>query len=230
VVTTIDLILPALDEALALPALLARVPAGVRAIVVDNGSTDDTARVAASLGATVVPEPIRGFGSACAAGLAASDADIVVFCDADGSIDPGDIWLVIDPVVRGDADLVIGARIPTARGAWPAHARLANRYLARRIRRRFDLDVSDMGPLRAMRRTMVIDLGIEDRRFGWPLEMIVRAGHAGWRIQEAPVPYRPRVGRSKVTGTIGGTARAIRDMGAILTQLDARAGGGPGQR
>ena len=160
--TTIDLILPALDEALALPALLARVPAGVRAIVVDNGSTDDTARVAAGLGATVVPEPIRGFGAACAAGLAASDADIVVFCDADGSIDLGDIWLVIDPVIRGDADLVVGARVPTARGAWPAHARLANRYLARRIRHRFGLDVSDLGPLRAMRRTMVIDLAIED--------------------------------------------------------------------
>ncbi len=228
--TTIDLILPALDEAPALPALLARVPDGVRAIVVDNGSTDDTAGVAAALGAIVVSEPIRGFGSACAAGLAASDADIVVFCDADGSIDLADIWLVVNPVVSGDAELVVGARIPTARGAWPAHARLANRYLARRIRRRFDLDLSDMGPLRAMRRTRLVELGIEDRRFGWPLEMIVRAGHAGWRIEEVPVPYRPRVGRSKVTGTIGGTARAIRDMGAILATLDARAVEGPGQR
>ena len=229
-VTTVDLILPALDEALALRDVLARVPVGVRAIVVDNGSTDDTAKVAAGLGALVVSEPVRGFGSACAAGLAASDADIVVFCDADGSIDLGDIWLVAEPVIRGDADLMVGARIPTSRGAWPAHARLANRYLARRMRRRFDLDLSDMGPLRAMRRTMLIELGIEDRRFGWPLEMIVRAGHAGWRVHEVPVPYRPRVGRSKVTGTIGGTARAIRDMGAILATLDDRAIGRSGHR
>jgi len=219
-VSQVDLILPALDEEAALPDLLARVPSGVRVIVVDNGSTDGTAAVARRLGATVVHEPQRGFGAACAAGLAVAEADFVVFCDADGSIDPSDLWLVVDPVRAGRADLVVGARQPTSRGAWPPHARLANRYLARRVRRRFGLSLTDMGPLRAMRRRAVIELGIEDRRFGWPLEMIVRAGHAGWRIEEVPVAYHPRVGRSKVTGTVKGTVRAVRDMASILARLE----------
>lgn len=200
--------------------VLAAVPDGVRAIVVDNGSTDDTAAVAASNGALVVSEPERGFGAACWAGLQAATAQIVVFCDADGSIDPAHLWSVVDPVADDEADLVMGARVPSERGAWPAHARLANRYLARRLRRRFDVPLTDLGPMRAMRRVELLDLGIEDRRFGWPLEMVVRAAHAGWRIAEVPVPYEPRVGRSKVTGTMRGTIRAVQDMSSVLSRLE----------
>lgn len=215
----VDVVLPALDEALALPDLLASLPAGYRAIVVDNGSRDGTADVARALGATVVHEPIRGFGSACAAGLKAASAEVVAFCDADGSLDLGELPLVCDPVLSGTADMVLGARQPTTSGAWPAHARLANRYLARRLRRLTGAVVTDLGPMRAARRADLARLDVQDRRFGWPLEQVLRAGAAGWRIREVPVTYRSRTGRSKVTGTVRGTVRAVRDMGAVLRAL-----------
>ncbi|MFZ6002897.1 MAG: glycosyltransferase family 2 protein [Actinomycetota bacterium] len=217
--SVVDVVLPALDEALALPDLLASLPAGYRAIVVDNGSSDGTADVARALGATVVHEPLRGFGAACAAGLSAATAEVVAFCDADGSLDLGELPLVCDPVLSGTADLVLGSRRPTTRGAWPAHARLANRYLARRLRRRTGALVTDLGPMRAARRSELLRLDVRDRRFGWPLEQVLRAGSAGWRISEVPVTYRSRTGRSKVTGTVRGTLRAVRDMGAVLRTL-----------
>jgi dTDP-L-rhamnose 4-epimerase len=121
-------------------------------------------------------------------------------------------------VADGEADLVLGARVPVGSGAWPAHARLANRYLARRVRRVAGSHLRDIGPMRAARRVDLVGLGITDRRFGWPLEMVLRAARAGWRIAEVPVPYAPRTGRSKVTGTLRGTARAVRDMAAVLDQ------------
>lgn len=215
----IDLVLPVLNEAGALPWVLARVPPGVRCFVVDNGSTDDSAAVAREWGATVVSEPRQGFGAACAAGLAAASADIVAFCDADASLDPLELHRVVDPVRAGDADLVLGARSSRSWKAWPPHARLANSFLASRIRRAVGAPITDLGPMRAARRVDLIALGIEDRRFGWPLEMVLRAGYAGWRIEEAPVGYHPRIGRSKVTGSVKGTARAVVDMRAVLLDL-----------
>lgn len=215
----VDVIFPVLDEAQALPWVLARLPPRHRAVVVDNGSTDGSASIARGLGALVVSEPVRGFGAACAAGLCAATADVVAFCDADSSLDPLDLPSVTGPVLDGTADLVLGARRPTTRGAMPPHARLANAELARRLRRSTGAAVTDLGPMRAARRAELIALGIEDRRFGWPLEMVVRAGSAGWRIVEVEVPYAPRVGRSKVTGTFGGTVRAIRDMRRVLREL-----------
>lgn len=211
--------LPTLDEAEALPLILPRLPPGYRAIVVDNGSADGSGEVAEALGALLVHEPLRGFGSACAAGLAAATADIVAFCDADGSFDLADLPLVADPVRVGAADLVLGARRPEGRGAWPAHARLANRYLARRLRRSTGQPLTDLGPMRAASRQGLLDLEVRDRRSGWPLEQVLRAGAAGWRIAEVPVPYRPRTGRSKVTGTVRGTLQAVRDMSAVLSEL-----------
>ena len=211
----IDVILPALDEAAALPLVLSRVPAGYRAIVVDNGSTDATAAVATELGATVVWEPRRGFGAACFAGLCAATTDIVCFLDADGSLDPAQLPRVVEPVADHQADLVLAAR-HARRGAWPVHARAANRYLAFELRRRTGLGLHDLGPMRAARRTALLDLGLADRRSGWPLEMVLRAAAAGWRIQETTADYAPRVGRSKVTGTIRGTWGAVRDMAAVL--------------
>ena len=213
---TVDVIFPVLDEAAALPGVLAAVPRGYRAIVVDNGSTDGSGNLARRWGATVVVEPRRGFGAACAAGLAAATAPVVAFCDADGSLDPGDLPTVVAPLTAGAADLVLGARRPTTRGAWPAHARLANRYLARRLRRDTGIALTDIGPMRAARREPLLALGIEDRRFGWPLEMVVRAASRGWRVAEVDVAYAPRTGRSKVTGTVRGTLRAVRDMSAVL--------------
>jgi hypothetical protein len=140
----------------------------------------------------------------------------VAFCDADGSLDPGELPLVVAPVCAKTADLVLGARRPATPGALPPHARLANRYLARRIRRASGAALTDLGPMRAARRDDLTALGIADRRFGWPLEMVLRAAAAGWRIAEIPVAYGPRIGRSKVTGTVRGTARAVRDMRRTL--------------
>jgi glycosyltransferase involved in cell wall biosynthesis len=211
----IDVVLPALDEAAALPTLLARMPAGYRPIVVDNGSTDGTAAVARDHGALVVEESRRGFGAACFAGLCAATTDVVCFMDADGSLDPRDLERVAGPVVEGWTDLVLGARRPQ-RGAWPAHARAANWALATEVRRRTGTAMSDLGPMRAARRAPLLALGIADRRSGWPLEMVLRAARAGWRIDEVPVPYAPRIGRSKVTGTVRGTVQAVRDMRRVL--------------
>ena len=210
-----DVVLPALNEAAAVAWVLGRMPTGYRAIVVDNGSTDDTARIAAEMGATVVAEPVRGFGSACWAGLQAATADVVCFMDCDASLDPVALPLVAGYVERDEADLVIGARI-AEKGAWPPHARLANRVLAADVRRRTGLRLADIGPMRAARREGLLALDLRDRRSGWPLEMVLRAHHAGWRIRNVPVEYREREGRSKVTGTVRGTIRAVRDMGGLL--------------
>lgn len=212
-----QVILPALDEAAALPRVLAAMPEGYRPIVVDNGSSDDTAGVARGCGAQVVQEPRRGFGAACWAGLSAATEDVVCFMDADGSFDPAELPAVADPVMAGTADLVMGSRRATP-GAWPAHARLANRALAAEIRRRSGLRVTDLGPMRAASRRGLLELDLRDRGFGWPLEMVLAADRAGWRIREVPVTYRPRVGTSKVTGTVRGTVRAVRDMSRILAE------------
>jgi glycosyltransferase involved in cell wall biosynthesis len=211
-------VIPVLDEALALPALLAAMPSGYTAVVADNGSTDGSGDIARAAGAVVVHQPVRGFGAACWAGLLAAEPEdgVVCFMDGDGSLDPADLPRVAEPVLAGASDLVLGARHPTVRGAWPAHARVANRFLALEIRRRTGRKLRDLGPMRAARRHDLLALGIEDRRFGWPLEMILRAAAAGWRIDELPVPYAPRSGRSKVTGTVSGTMRAVRDMSRVL--------------
>jgi glycosyltransferase involved in cell wall biosynthesis len=212
---TIAVVFPALDEAAALPWVLGRVPAGYEVLVVDNGSTDGTPEIARSLGARVVKEPQRGFGAACWAGLLAATADIVCFCDADASLDPTDLPRIADPVVNDLADLVLGAR-QASRGAWPVHARLANKLLTIELRRRIGHELRDLGPMRAARRSELLGLGLRDRRFGWPLEMVLRASAAGWRLCEIDVGYRRRTGRSKVTGTIRGTARTILDMTGTL--------------
>ena len=214
----VDVVLPALNEALALPSVLNALPAGYRAIVVDNGSTDGTAEVALSLGATVVHAAQRGFGAACWAGLQAATGDVVCFMDADASFDSAELPLVAKPVMEGTVDLVLGAR-HHMEGAWPWHARVANRVLAVEIRRRTGLPLRDNGPMRAMRREALLELGMVDRRSGWPLEMLLRAQLAGWSIEEVPVSYRPRIGKSKVTGTVKGTVRAIGDMSRILATV-----------
>ncbi|MFC0623999.1 glycosyltransferase family 2 protein [Kribbella deserti] len=213
---TIDLVLPCLNEAAALPWVLGRLPTGVRAIVVDNGSTDGSATIAAAHGATVVHCDLKGYGAACHAGLEASTAKIVAFLDADASLDPRQLDRVIAPVQAGEVDLMLGRRKPVSRQAWPWHLRLANAELSRRIRRRTGLTLRDLGPMRAARREGLLGLGITDRRSGYPLETVVRAADARWRIAEVEVDYLPRSGRSKVTGTPLGAARAVLDMSKVL--------------
>ena len=211
----IEVILPVLDEAHAIPWVLARMPDGYSPIVVDNGSADGSADIARALGARVVHEPTRGFGSACYAGLLASSAPIVCFMDCDASLDPSDLPGVVAPVATGTADLMLGARRPD-RGAWPVHARLANRYLAHTVSRRLRTSITDIGPMRAAPRQALIELRLTDRRSGWPLEMVLQAVRAGWTVHETPVRYRARAGRSKITGTLRGTLQAVHDMHAQL--------------
>jgi glycosyltransferase involved in cell wall biosynthesis len=211
----VDVVLPVLDEAAALPWVLGRLPGGYEPIVVDNGSTDGSPQLARRLGARVVAEPRRGFGAACHAGLLAARSEVVCFMDCDGSLDPAELPEVAGPVLAGGRDLMLGARRPEP-GAWPLHARLANRALALELRRRTGLALRDLGPMRAAPRAGLLELDLQDRRFGWPLEMVLRAERAGWRIDEVAVAYRARSGRSKVTGTVRGTARAVRDMAAAL--------------
>ncbi len=213
----IDVILPALDEAQAIPVVLAAMPSGFRPLVVDNGSRDGSLEVAASCGAKVVCEPKRGFGAACFAGLLAAESEVVCFMDCDGSLDPRELHRVADPVVSRATDLCLGARIPEP-GAWPFHARLANRILAFELRRRTGAGLTDLGPMRAGRRQALLALQLRDRASGWPLEMVLRAAAENWRIAEVEVSYRRRSGgRSKVSGSVRGTARAVRDMAAQLS-------------
>ncbi|WP_306215743.1 glycosyltransferase family 2 protein [Actinoplanes sp. RD1] len=218
----VDVILPCLNEAPALPGLLARMPAGYAVTVVDNGSTDGTADVARGLGARVVAEPTPGYGAAVHTGVLAVDPADGVVCvlDADGSCDPAELPRVVAPVLAGTARLVVGRRRPVGSGAWPAHARLANAFLARRVRRATGLEVHDIGPVRAARRADLLALGLRDRRFGYPLELLIAAGRAGWPVREVDIAYRPRAAgtRSKVTGTVRGTVRAVRDMSAVLAR------------
>jgi glycosyltransferase involved in cell wall biosynthesis len=216
----IDIVFPCLNEAPALPDLLLRLPYGYRAIVADNGSTDGSPDIARNLGATVVDVPVRGFGAAAHSGLLAATSDVVCFCDADGTLDPQQLSRVADPVLRGHADLVLGRRRPAARGAFPLHARAGNAVLARRLRRKSGVDIRDLGPMRAGRREALLQLDISDRRFGYPLEMVLKAAGERWRIAEVDVDYWPRAAgsRSKVTGTVRGTMRAVQDMRAVLDQ------------
>jgi dTDP-L-rhamnose 4-epimerase len=213
----IDVVFPCLNEAEALPWVLSRLPYGYRAIVADNGSTDGSPEIAAAHGAVVVPASPRGFGAAAHAGLGAAVSEVVCFLDADGSLDPRELPRVADPVRAGLADLVLGRRRPTSRAAWPLHARAGNAVVAWRLRRVAGAAVHDLGPMRAGRRQALLDLDLTDRRFGYPLEMVLRAARSGWRVREVDVAYAPRAGgRSKVTGTVQGTLRTVKDMGKVL--------------
>jgi glycosyltransferase involved in cell wall biosynthesis len=214
--TTTEIVLPCLDEADALPAVLRALPDGWPVLVVDNGSTDATAEVAAAHGARVVREPRRGYGAAVHAGLEAARADLVAVLDGDGSLDAAALPPMADLVGAGHADLVLGRRVPAGAGVWPWHARAGNVLIAALLRRR-GVPVHDIAPIRVGRRAALLDLGVTDRGFGYPLELLLRAGAAGWRLREVDVAYRARAGgRSKVSGSVRGTLRATRDMAGLL--------------
>jgi len=214
----IDLVLPCLNEAEALPIVLAAVPDGIRPIVVDNGSTDGSADIARRLGAEVVTESRRGFGAAAHAGLLAATAPLVAFCDADGSMDPRELLPMAELVESDRADFVMARRRPQGAGSWPLHGRLGNAVLARQLSRRIGVRVHDLGPMRVARRADLLALDLQDRRSGYPLEMVLKAGAAGWRIVECDGSYVPRTGRSKVTGTVRGTLTAVLDMSRRLRE------------
>ncbi|MEU3765510.1 glycosyltransferase family 2 protein [Amycolatopsis keratiniphila] len=213
----VDVVLPCLDEVGALPGVLAALPERYRAIVVDNGSTDGSAEIAAGLGAKVVHEPRRGYGAAVHTGLEAATADVVCFADADGSLDLAELPML----VRGlaDADLTVGRRVPSGPGVWPWHARAGNALISSFLRYK-GLPVRDIAPLRAVRRQALLDLGVTDRAFGYPLELLIKARRAGWRVTEFDVSYgeRAKGTKSKVSGSLRGTLRAARDFGRVLSR------------
>lgn len=208
----VSLIIPALNEAGCLGALLGALPpeAADELIVVDNGSTDATAEVARGLGAQVVSELRRGYGYACAAGVAASTSEILVFMDGDGSFVPEQIGRLVG-AVRAGADLALGTRMRggLAPGAMPPHQLHGNRLVAWLVRRLYGVPISDLGPFRAVRRTLLDRLQMQERTYGWPIEMIIKAARQRATIVELPVDYRPRfAGQSKVGGTVRGTVLA----------------------
>jgi glycosyltransferase involved in cell wall biosynthesis len=212
----VTVVIPCRDEARALPAVLAALPAGYRALVVDNGSRDDTAAVARLAGAEVVHESESGYGAAVQAGIAAARTEMVAVLDGDGSLDPADLPGLVALLGAG-ADLAVGRRRPSGAGAWPWHARLGNGLIACRLRRRHGLPVHDIGAIRVARRSALLSLGPLHRRSGYPLELLIAAARSGWRVRERDVVYRPRAGgRSKVSGSWLGSLRAVRDFRAVL--------------
>ena len=209
-------IIPCRNEAGSLPGVLGAVPAGYRSLVVDNGSDDGTADVARAHGATVVHEPAPGYGAAVHRGVQAVDTPILCVLDGDGSLDPGELPILVDLIHQG-VELAVGRRMPERDAGWPPHARAGNAVLAFRLRHKFGLPVHDIGAVRAMRTRTLLDLGVEDRRSGYPLELLVRAGRAGLRVEERPVTYRPRTaGSSKVSGSVMGSAIATWDFLKVI--------------
>jgi glycosyltransferase involved in cell wall biosynthesis len=210
----ICLIIPALNEEESLGDVLASVPTTAvdEIIVVDNGSTDSTAAVARRAGARVITEPRKGYGAACWSGYKASaGADVLVFMDGDGSFEPRDITRLAAPVTSGAADLALGSRTLSSEGARaiPFHARLGNRFVGFVIGLISAIRITDLGPFRVVNRNTLENLNMQERTYGWPCEMIIKAGKLGHRIVEVPVTYRPRTGgKSKVSGTIVGSIRA----------------------
>jgi glycosyltransferase involved in cell wall biosynthesis len=212
-------VIPALNEEASLPLVLRDLPAIGRVIVVDNGSTDRTADVAAAAGATVVREPQRGYGAACLKGLAAieeSSVDegaaprAVAFLDADYSDDPGLLPNLVRPILDGTADFVLGSRLMGRRepGAMPPQSVFGNRLACLLMRVLFGIRYTDLGPFRAIDYRRLCELAMTDRNFGWTVEMQIKAARRKLRIREIPVPYRRRIGESKISGTFWGSVRA----------------------
>jgi glycosyltransferase involved in cell wall biosynthesis len=206
-----------LNEAESLPGVLALVPAGYQALVVDNNSTDGTAEVARRCGATVVEEPQPGYGAAVHAGIVAASTPIVAVLDGDGSMDPRELPKLVDDLDHG-VDMAVGRRRPRPGVSWPWHARLGNQVVCWRLRRRHGIPVHDIAPMRVAHRDAFVGLGVADRRSGYPLELLVRAAAAGWVIAEHDIAYGPRTGgKSKVSGSVRGSFFAIVDFWRVIS-------------
>ena len=210
----VSVVIPALNEAASIGNVLADLPRPpvVDVVVVDGGSSDQTRTIAEARGARVIVEPRRGYARACRTGVehAAPDTDIIVFLDADYSDRPAELIALIDPIARDRADMVIGSRLagPLQPGALPWHSRVGNRFAAWLMRIMYGVRLTDLGPFRAVRADLVRGMPLREQTYGWPVEMIARAARAGRRIAEVPVSYYPRIGQSKITGTVRGSIGA----------------------
>jgi glycosyltransferase involved in cell wall biosynthesis len=209
----VSVIIPTRNEALALRHVLADLPASLvsEVIVVDSDSTDGTTEIAAQMGARVVREPRRGYGRACLTGLAnATSPDVVVFLDGDYSDRPAELPLLLAPIIDGRADVTLGSRLAAAStpGALPWHAAFGNRLAAGLITLLFGQRITDLGPFRAARADVLRKLALEETTYGWAVEMILKATLHGFRVVEVPVSYYPRIGKSKISGTVSGTVGA----------------------
>lgn len=215
--STVTVVIPCLNEAESLPIVLTAMPAGYRPLVVDNNSTDGTAEVARAHGADVVHETRPGYGAAVHAGVIAASTPVVAVLDGDGSLDPAALPMMVAELDRG-ADMVVGRRRPVRGLHWPWHARLGTAAVCWRLRSRHNLAVHDIAPMRVMRRDALLDLDVADRRSGYPLELMVKAAAAGWRVTEIDVDYRERAGgRSKVSGSVRGSLTAAVDFWKVIS-------------
>ena len=210
---TVTAIIPALNEEESIRQVLEAIPgdAVTEILVVDGGSSDATVTIAQAEGARVIHESRRGYGRACATGVAAARGDILLFLDADGADDPTQLPDLLAPLQGNRADMVLGSRLAgeIAPGAMPYHQRFGNQLAAWLIRRLYGLELTDLSPFRAVGRQSLLSLEMEDMGYGWPTEMIVKAARKGWQVVETPVRYRPRIGgRSKISGTVRGTILA----------------------
>jgi len=209
----VSVIIPTHNEAEAIKRVLADLPSHLttEVIVVDSNSNDGTPEIAATMGARVVQEPRRGYGRACLAGLAAANSpDVVVFLDGDYSDRPSELPILLAPITEGRADITLGSRLQERRsaGALPWHQVFGNRLAASLIRLLYGLDISDLGPFRAARADVLHALALEETTYGWAVEMILKGTLAGFRVVEVPVSYHPRIGKSKISGTLKGTVGA----------------------
>ncbi len=208
----ITVIIPALNEEEAIGTVVTEVPRDLASeiIVVDNGSTDRTADMASAAGAKVIREPMRGYGAACLAGAMAAHNDILVFLDGDRSDDPQEMPVVLAPLLDGQADLVIGSRTAgfTEKGALTSQQRFGNQLVTCVVRLLYGITLTDIGPFRAIRASVLRDLGMEHKTYGWPVEMVVKAAKKGYRVMNVPVSCRKRIGVSKVAGTMKGSILA----------------------
>jgi len=209
----VSVVIPTHNEAQAIAKVLADLPAGLAAevIVVDSNSTDGTPEIAAKMGARVIHEPRRGYGRACLTGLAAANSpDVVVFLDGDYSDRPSELPILLAPILDGRADITLGSRLHHQRnsGALPWHQVFGNRLAVSLIRPLYGLNITDLGPFRAARADVLRELDLEETTYGWAVEMILKGALAEFRIVEVPVSYHPRIGKSKISGTLKGTIGA----------------------
>jgi glycosyltransferase involved in cell wall biosynthesis len=209
----VSVVIPTHNEARSIGRVLADLPAEIvtEVLIVDSNSTDGTPEIASAMGAHVLHEPRRGYGRACLTGLAsASNPDVVVFLDGDYSDRPDELPLLLNPIIDGHADITLGSRLGTqsTHGAMAWHAAFGNRLAAALIRLLYGARISDLGPFRAARADVLRRLELQENTYGWAVEMILKGAIGGHRIVEVPVSYYPRIGKSKISGTLSGTVGA----------------------